>query len=110
MSGDGIWQIGMLGAYGWESVSTAFLEDGTYKAASVDHYSVGSYDISGNKVKISANYVTHGQARTLFGAKNKKVHLNFEGELQGDRVFGLVNGDKGNVCITLLATRLAELL
>ena len=109
MSGNGIWQIEMLGAYGWENVSTAFLEDGTYKAASEDHYSVGSYDISGNKVKISANYVTHGSARTLFGAKKKEAHLNFEGEREGDRVMGQVSDDKGKFSITFRATRLADL-
>lgn len=109
MSVDGIWQIEMLGAYGWENVSVAFLEDGNYKAASENHYSTGNYDISGNKIKISAQHVTHGRARTLFGAKNKKINLNFEGELEGDRVKGQTTDDKGKFFITFRATRLADL-
>ena len=94
MSVNGIWQIEMLGAYGWENVSTAFLEDGKFKAASEDHYSLGSYDISENKVKMSTHHVSYGQARTLFGAKNKKINLNFEGELEGDRVTGQATDDQ----------------
>lgn len=43
MSVNGIWKVEMLGPYGWESVSTAFLEDGKYRAASEDHYTVGNY-------------------------------------------------------------------
>ncbi len=109
MNGDGIWQIEMLGAYGWENVSTAFLEDGKYKAASENHYSAGSYDISGIKIKISARHVTHGKARTLFGAKNKAINLNFEGELEGDRVKGQATDDQGKFFITFRATRLADL-
>lgn len=109
MNGNGIWQIEMLGAYGWEAVSTAFLEDGNYKAASEDHYSVGNYDISGDKVKISARYVTHGQARTLFGAKNKEMNLNFEGDIDGDQVMGQATDDQGKFFITFRANRLADL-
>jgi hypothetical protein len=109
MNGDGIWQIEMLGAYGWENVSTAFLEDGKYKAGSGDHYSTGSYDISGSKIKISARHVAYGQARTLFGAKNKEIHLSFEGELEGDRVIGQATDDQSKFLVTFRATRLADL-
>jgi hypothetical protein len=109
MNGDGIWKIEMLGAYGWENVSTAFLEDGKYKAASEDHYSVGSYAISGNKVKISARHIAHGQARTLFGAKDREINLNFEGELEGNRATGQATDDRGKFIVTFRATRLADL-
>jgi hypothetical protein len=109
MSVNGIWQIEMLGAYGWENVSTAFIEDGKYKSASEDHYSVGNYDISGNKVKISARHVSYGQARTLFGAKNNEINLNIEGVVDGGRINGQATDDEGKFFITFRATRLADL-
>jgi hypothetical protein len=109
MSVDGIWQIEMLGAYGWENVSTAFIEDGKYKSASEDHYSVGNYDISGNKVKISARHVSYGKARTLFGAKNNEINLNIEGVVDGGRINGQATDDEGKFFITFRATRLADL-
>lgn len=109
MSVDGIWQIEMLGAYGWENVSTAFLEDGKFKAASQDHYSLGSYDISENRVKMSTHHVSHGQTRTLFGARNKEIDLNFEGELEGEQISGQATDEQGKFFITFRATRLADL-
>jgi len=109
MSTNGIWQIEMLGAYGWEAISTAFLEDGNYRSASQDHYSTGHYEITENKIKVSAHHVSYGQTRTLFGAKNKEISLNFEGELEGGRVMGQATDDQGKFFITFRATRLAEL-
>ena len=48
MSMNGIWKVEMLGPYGWESMSTAFLEDGRYLSSSQDHYAVGKYKLKGN--------------------------------------------------------------
>jgi hypothetical protein len=109
MSVDGIWQIEMLGAYGWENVSTAFMEDGNYKSASQDHYSVGSYQLSENKIKISSHHVSYGETRTLFGAKNKAISLNIEGVVDRDRINGQATDDEGKFFITFRATRLADL-
>ena len=109
MNVDGIWRIEMLGAYGWEGVSTAFLEDGEYRSASEDHYSIGSYDISDNKIKVSTRYVSHGQARTLFGVKNKEMNLNFEGDLSEGQITGRATDDQAKFIITFRATRLADL-
>ena len=109
MSVNGIWQIEMLGAYGWENVSTAFMEDGNYKSASQDHYSVGSYQISENKIKISSRHVSYGETRTLFGAKNNEISLNVEGVVDGDRITGQATDDEGKFFITFRATRLADL-
>jgi hypothetical protein len=109
MSVNGIWQIEMLGAYGWENVSTAFMEDGNYKSASQDSYSVGSYQISENKIKVSTHHVSYGQARTLFGTKNNEISLNVEGVVDGDRITGQATDDEGKFFITFRATRLADL-
>jgi hypothetical protein len=109
MSVDGIWQIEMLGAYGWENVSTAFMEDGNYKSAAEGNYSVGSYQISENKIKVSSHHVSYGKARTLFGAKNKEISLNIEGVVDGDRISGQATDDQGKFFITFRATRLADL-
>jgi hypothetical protein len=99
----------MLGAYGWETISTAFLDEGNYRSGSQDLYLTGHYDITENMIKVSAHHVSYGQARTLFGAKNKEISLNFEGELEGDRVIGQATDDQGKFFITFRATRLADL-
>lgn len=106
---NGIWQIEVLGAYGWESISTAFLEDGDYKSASEHHYSTGHYEISGSSIIVSAHHVSHGETRTLFGAKNKELDLHFEGEINGDQITGQATDGKSKLMTTFQATRLAGL-
>jgi len=109
MSVDGIWKIEMLGPYGLESVATAFLEDGKYKSASQDNYTIGSYEISENKIKVAAQNISHGQTRTLFGDKRQEMNLNFEGEVNGDQITGQARDDQTKYFVTFRATRLADL-
>ena len=65
MSVEGIWKVEMLGPYGWENVSTAFLEDGRYLAASQDHYVTGSYEVNGNRVRVIEHLDTTGRILKL---------------------------------------------
>ena len=110
MSVNGIWKVEMLGPYGWESMSTAFLEDGRYLASSQDHYAVGRYELTGNQVKVTASTHSHGQqVRTLFGAKNPLMELSFDGTLSGDQISGQAEDKKAEYSITFRATRLADL-
>ena len=109
MSLNGIWKVEMLGPYGWEPVSTAFLEDGKYRAASENLYAVGNYEVSGNRIEISAAGVQHGEARTMFGKKEKNLNLKLEGEIDGDEIKGQVQDDGGAHQISIRITRLADL-
>jgi hypothetical protein len=109
MSTNGIWKVEMLGPYGWESMATAFLEDGKYRAASENHYTVGNYEVSGNRIEISAVGVQHGKSRTVFGKKKKEMNLKLEGEIDGDEVKGQAQDDKGAYQISFRFTRLADL-
>src|SRR5210317_1670511 len=88
MSVNGIWKVEMLGPYGWESMSTAFLEDGRYQASSQDHYAVGRYELSGTHIKVAAATHSHGEVRTMFGAREPQMELSFEGEVSGDQISG----------------------
>lgn len=109
MSLNGIWKVEMLGPYGWESVSTAFLEDGKYRAASEDHYTVGNYEVSGNRIEISTSGVQHGEARTVFGKKEKNLDIKVEGEIDGDIIKGQARDEVGAYQISVRITRLADL-
>jgi hypothetical protein len=109
MSVNGIWKIEMLGPYGWESVSTAFLEDGRYQASSQDHYAVGSYVLTGSQVKVTATTYSHGQVRTMFGVRDPQMELSFDGEFSGDQINGQAEDKTGAYSITFRATRLADL-
>ena len=109
MSVNGIWKVEMLGPYGWETISTTFLEDGKYKGASQDNYTVGNYEISGNRIEMSAKTMAHGNSRTMFGKKKKQMGLEIKGEIDGDKIRGQAQDDKGSYQITFRATRLEEL-
>ena len=69
MSCEGIWKVELKGPYGWERISTAFMKDGTYLAASANHYSVGSYQEDGGNVVIESRVTQYGDMRTVFGKK-----------------------------------------
>ena len=111
MSVDGIWKVEMLGPYGWEAVSTAFLENGRYLAASQDHYAVGSYELTENNVRVAASMFSHGKVRTMFGANDPEVELSFGGELNdsGDQISGQAEDKQAKYSVSFRATRLADL-
>jgi len=109
MSLNGIWKVEMLGPYGWESMSTAFLEDGRYLASSQDHYAVGRYELTGNQVKVTAVTHSHGEVRTMFGARESQIEVSFAGEVNGDEISGQAEDTTKNYSITFRATRLAGL-
>ncbi len=99
----------MLGPYGWESTSTAFLEDGKFWAASENHYTVGTYEVSGNRIEITAVGVQYGKSRAVFGKKKKEMNLKFEGEIEGGEFKGQTQDDTGDYQISFRSTRLADL-
>ena len=109
MSLNGIWKVEMLGPNGWESTSTAFLEDGKFRGASGNHYTIGNYEISGNRIGISVAGVQYGKARTVFGKKKEKMNVKFEGEIDGDRIKGQARNEEGPHQISFRISRLADL-
>ena len=109
MKVDGIWKVELLVSYGWEAVSTAFLEKGRYLGASQDHYAIGHYEVSGNRVRIEGSSHAHGESLNLFGLADKQLELCFEGEINGDQVNGQAEDRQGRYSITFRATRLADM-
>ena len=82
MSFEGVWQVEMLGPYGWEKIATAFLLNGQYLAAGADHHSVGSYEEDGEAIKAKIKVSQHDKTRTLFGESKKQVDIRIEGKLK----------------------------
>ena len=109
MGNNGIWRVELLGQYGWEAIATAFLEDGRYRAGSENHYTIGSYKVSGNRIEISATTEQYGKVRTVFGEKDRELDLVLEGEIKGDEIIVQAMNDKGASKISLKYTRLADL-
>ena len=88
MSINGIWSSEIGGAYGWEAIGTAFLEDGRLRGGGGNHYSVGRYEEQADgSVVFHIDISQFGKKRTLFGRKSEnlpievRAHLNDEGTL-----------------------------
>ncbi len=106
---NGIWKVEMPGPSGWESTGTAFLEDGKYWAASENHYMVGNYEVSGNRIEITATGEQRGQSRTVFGKKQEKLDIKFKGKIDGDVIEGECRDNASAYEISFQITRLADL-
>ncbi len=109
MSVNGIWKIEMLGPYGWEPMSTAFLEDGRYLSSSQDHYTIGRYELTGNEINVTAAMHSHGELRTMFGSREPQMQLTFGGTVSGDQISGQAENKQAKYSITYRATRLADI-
>ena len=105
---DGVWKIEMLGPYGWEAVATAFFEDGTYRAASVDHFTIGTYTLEEKQLTITGQATVHGRNRTFFGHSGDTFDLNVEGTVDGDTILATTTDKTQKFSIPLRATRLGS--
>ena len=110
MSVNGIWKVEMLGPYGWEGISTAFLHDGQYWGGSAEYYTVGSYMINGHKVTAETTMVIHGKSRAFLGKLARHYKLHFEGEVTNEKkVEGTATDDEGEFLVRFRATKLTDL-
>ena len=82
MSLDGIWGIEILGLFGWETTGILILENGRIIGGGNHHYSIGTYQLEGDDLKLSVSVTYHGAPRTLFGSTDRV--LSIEATLKAD--------------------------
>ena len=103
MKVEGVWGVEFHGLHGWERVSTAFLENGRYLAASADHYTIGSYKKEKNKFRAKARINQYGMVRTIFGTKSENFDIVFKGKIKNNgEIVGKimpVTGEKLDVAV-----------
>lgn len=109
MSVDGVWKVEMLGPYGWERVSTGFLDAGRYRTASRDHFAQGTYRLDGDHLSIEADMTVHGEVRALFGRRDTHFRLKIEADADGDKITGKAEDQEGQFSIHVRYYRLASL-
>lgn len=90
MSLDGIWVFEVAGIYGWERVSTVFLEKGRYLGGGAVIFSQGTYVVDGNKIKIELKVTQHGEKQAIFGEKRKHFSTEATAKRDGDKIEGKV--------------------
>jgi len=82
---EGVWRVQMLGPYGWETIAMAFMQDGRYRAASTDHFTIGSYEVNGDEFTADLWATQPGKVRSIYGSKKKRVHVSIEGRIKAGR-------------------------
>lgn len=88
MSLNGVWSLEIAGIYGWERISTVFLEDGRYLGGGASHFSQGRYSVKGKKIKFKLHMIQHGDKRTVFGAKKLNVFTDIKAKRKGNVIRG----------------------
>lgn len=88
MSLDGIWAFEIAGIYGWERVSTVYLEKGRYLGGGAFMYSKGTYVTEGKKIKINLQVTQHGEIRAVFGEKRERFETETIAKRDGDKIEG----------------------
>jgi hypothetical protein len=109
MNVDGVWKIEILGPYGWEAVSTAFLEKGRYLAASQDHYTIGKYEVSGDNIKVEGSVHAHSESQHFAGSGIAPRNFGCEGQISGARISGQIEDSAAQQTMTARGTRLGDL-
>lgn len=98
MSLDGIWVLEIAGVFGWERMSSVFLEKGRYLGGGSIFYTQGSYTTKKNQVKFNLELTRHNhrdktvvygqirkQFRTVVKAKVKKNEILGTMRLEGNK-------------------------
>jgi hypothetical protein len=76
-----VYKVEMLGPYGWERFSVAFIQDGHFHSASADHFTAGHYEVEGESFNMTGNLTQFVDHLPLFGEKRiKGLPINFRGE------------------------------
>jgi hypothetical protein len=107
---EGIWTSEILGLFGWETTGIVLLEDGRAIDGGNHHYSTGTYEATGQEIRISLKVEYHGTPRTIFGAADKSISVEIVGKLRGESIVGSAHRlDKPDQKITIRLTRRADI-
>ena len=111
MKVEGVWGVEYHGLHGWERVSTAFLENGRYLAASANHYTVGSFKKEKNKFRAKARITQYGKVQVIFGTKSENFDVLIKGKIRntGQIVGKILPISGGNFDVGIRLIRLDKL-
>lgn len=89
MSINGVWSTDIGGAYGWDAIGTAFLEDGRVSGGGRYHYTFGEYEESADgRIVFKLEVRQFGNKRALFGQKKGELSIVITAQMNGDKMLG----------------------
>ena len=92
---DGIWVFEVAGAFGWERLSTIFLEKGRYLGGGAAIHSIGTYTVKGKKVTMKTHVTQHGKRIVMYGEKKHhfSTHISAKIKAKGKKIEGIISLD-----------------
>lgn len=90
MSLDGIWVLEIAGVFGWERVSTVFLEKGRYLGGGSIFFTQGRYSTKKNKVEFNLQVTRHNSKdkTVVYGEVRKQFDTKVKAEIKQDKIVG----------------------
>ncbi|HEY5738677.1 MAG TPA: hypothetical protein VIW27_03070 [Gammaproteobacteria bacterium] len=87
---DGIYRVELLGPYGWERFSTAFIDGGEFRSASSEHFTAGSCTADGEGFRMRGRMTRYVDNRALFGRSELRgLPIQFNGVIRD----GIIDGE-----------------
>ncbi|MEO1224411.1 MAG: hypothetical protein AAFX92_09290 [Pseudomonadota bacterium] len=86
----GVWTSEVYGPFGWENRGILVIEKHRIIGGDNRHYSVGHYELSGDRMTATLNVHYYGPPRTQFGSASEQFSTEISGRLVGDTVEGVI--------------------
>lgn len=87
---DGVYQVDILGPFGWERFSTAFINDGEFRSASAEHFTAGTCLADGRQFEMEGSMTQYTDHRPLFGeTRIERLPIEFRGAIEN----GVIDGE-----------------
>ena len=110
MSLEGLWTSQIYGLFGWENTGVLILTNGQAMGGGNNHYSIGSYNDTGNNVEISLQVEYHGTPKTVFGAAENQLSISLTGKHDDNMIEGEVcRADKRDMSLPFRLIRRTDL-
>ena len=106
MSAEGVWRIEMLSSDGWESVGTAFFENGRYLRGGTEAYTIGRYELDGDQITITAASTRLGE-QAVYGKDSGEIQISLKGKLTNGEI--TAEATDGKYVTRYRYTRLADM-
>ena len=86
MRADGVWRIEQLSIDGWEPAGVAFFGNGKYMRGGVDAYTIGEYELDGDRITITATTTRFGSGSTVYGTRSGEVEITLTGKVKDGKM------------------------
>ena len=92
MSVEGIWIGEVCGPWGWENRGIFVFENGRIVGGDNRQYTMGSYEVSGDRLTAELTIHSYGRPGTFFGERSEEANVQLVATVKDDTIDGLVSG------------------